>query len=77
MTGGSRGIGAEVVRTLRARGDEVLAVGRDAAALAFVLATTARNALNSAMAWRALHVDTTVWGRRLAPAQASGYPLSS
>ena len=36
VTGGSRGIGAEVVRTLRARGDEVLAVGRDEAALASV-----------------------------------------
>ncbi len=40
MTGGSRGIGAEVVRTLRDRGDEVLAVGRDASALHAVCAAT-------------------------------------
>src|SRR3954471_20863235 len=36
VTGGSRGIGAEVVRALRARGDDVIAVGRDEAALAEV-----------------------------------------
>jgi NAD(P)-dependent dehydrogenase (short-subunit alcohol dehydrogenase family) len=40
VTGGSRGIGAEVVRTLRRRGDEVLAVGRDAAALAAIAEET-------------------------------------
>jgi NAD(P)-dependent dehydrogenase (short-subunit alcohol dehydrogenase family) len=33
VTGGSRGIGAAVVRALSARGDEVLAVGRDRATL--------------------------------------------
>lgn len=36
VTGGSRGIGAEVVRTLTRRGDDVLAVGRDESALAAV-----------------------------------------
>lgn len=40
VTGASRGIGAEIVRTLRARGDEVIAVGRDEAALAAVCAET-------------------------------------
>lgn len=40
VTGGSRGIGAEVVRTLVARGDEVVAVGRDAKALAAIAGET-------------------------------------
>jgi NAD(P)-dependent dehydrogenase (short-subunit alcohol dehydrogenase family) len=40
VTGGSRGIGAEIVRTLRARGDDVVAVGRDAAALDAIAAET-------------------------------------
>jgi NAD(P)-dependent dehydrogenase (short-subunit alcohol dehydrogenase family) len=40
VTGGSRGIGAAVVRTLRARGDDVVAAGRDEQALAAVCAET-------------------------------------
>lgn len=40
VTGGSRGIGAEVVRTLAARGDDVVAVGRDEDALRAVCEET-------------------------------------
>jgi NAD(P)-dependent dehydrogenase (short-subunit alcohol dehydrogenase family) len=57
VTGGSRGIGAEVVRTLRARGDEVLAVGRDADALAAVCAETEAEALQIDV------TDTAAWER--------------
>ena len=45
VTGGSRGIGAEIVRTLRARGDQVVAVGRDESALAAVCGETGAHPL--------------------------------
>lgn len=51
VTGGSRGIGAEVVRTLRARGDEVVAAGRDAEALAAIGGDTLQIDVTDTAAW--------------------------
>jgi NAD(P)-dependent dehydrogenase (short-subunit alcohol dehydrogenase family) len=62
VTGGSRGIGAEVVRTLRARGDEVTAVGRDQAALRGVCEETGATPLALDVA------DEAAW-REVAPVE--------
>src|SRR4051794_3695294 len=61
VTGGSRGIGAEVVRALARRGDEVVAVGRDAAALDAIAAETGAEPLR-------LDVTNAASWERVAPA---------
>lgn len=54
VTGGSRGIGAEIVRTLRARGDDVVAVGRDAEALAAIGGETLQLDVTDPQGWEAV-----------------------
>src|SRR5213076_3271339 len=54
VTGGSRGIGAEIVRTLRARGDDVVAVGRDPDALAAIGGETLQLDVTDPSGWEAV-----------------------
>jgi 3-oxoacyl-[acyl-carrier protein] reductase len=54
VTGGSRGIGAEIVRTLRARGDDVVAVGRDPEALAAIGGETLQLDVTDPAGWEGI-----------------------